>query len=403
MRGALPIPANALMSSTVALRPAGTAADLARRVGVTTWLACVWCNFFRPEEWVWRVGISSWEWTMAFAVLLVVSTVLIDTLPSAIHPVTVGAVLFLAASVLAQIHAVSPEVGWFRVHDLCGIVVLNLLAAALVDTPVRLLAMLGVVAGSFGVRSARFGLGFLLGRVGSLVGLVGAFGDLEGYAVGVAMNLPLLVAVGRNVAKPWLRRATFAMAALSALPIPFAHSGAAVLALAVGGLLVIALDVYRRSTLFAVLIGVLLMAALSLSVIRAPMSWRGAAETLRQRPLGIGLGGAPAARSSHIAVMAETGVSGLVVYIGLFFCGYSAAFRIRQPSADQTATSEMQRLRGSCANAAIASMTAFLIGGTFVAIPLNELTWITFALVAAVDRLSAMPNGPTEPRAACAP
>jgi hypothetical protein len=41
------------------------------------------------------------------------------------------------------------------------------------------------------------------------------------------------------------------------------------------------------------------------------------------------------------------------------------------------------------ANALIASMVGFIVGGAFIALALNDLTWLTFALVAALDRLSA--------------
>jgi hypothetical protein len=34
------------------------------------------------------------------------------------------------------------------------------------------------------------------------------------------------------------------------------------------------------------------------------------------------------------------------------------------------------------------SMVAFLVGGAFISLSLNDLTWLTFALVSALDRLS---------------
>jgi hypothetical protein len=33
-------------------------------------------------------------------------------------------------------------------------------------------------------------------------------------------------------------------------------------------------------------------------------------------------------------------------------------------------------------------MIGFVVGGAFLALALNDLTWLTFAMVAAVDRLS---------------
>jgi hypothetical protein len=41
------------------------------------------------------------------------------------------------------------------------------------------------------------------------------------------------------------------------------------------------------------------------------------------------------------------------------------------------------------ANALTVSMCGFIVGGSFIAGMLNDLTWLTFALVAALDRLSA--------------
>ena len=40
------------------------------------------------------------------------------------------------------------------------------------------------------------------------------------------------------------------------------------------------------------------------------------------------------------------------------------------------------------ANALLVSLVAFIVGGSFIALSLNDLTWYTFALVAALDRLS---------------
>jgi hypothetical protein len=39
-------------------------------------------------------------------------------------------------------------------------------------------------------------------------------------------------------------------------------------------------------------------------------------------------------------------------------------------------------------NALLASMSAFVIGGSFIALALNDLTWMTFAVFASMERLS---------------
>jgi hypothetical protein len=40
------------------------------------------------------------------------------------------------------------------------------------------------------------------------------------------------------------------------------------------------------------------------------------------------------------------------------------------------------------ANALLTSMVGFATGGAFLALALNDLTWLTFGMVAALDRLS---------------
>jgi hypothetical protein len=41
----------------------------------------------------------------------------------------------------------------------------------------------------------------------------------------------------------------------------------------------------------------------------------------------------------------------------------------------------------SVANCLFASMVAFVVGGNFVSLAVNDLTWLTFAMLAALDRM----------------
>jgi hypothetical protein len=65
------------------------------------------------------------------------------------------------------------------------------------------------------------------------------------------------------------------------------------------------------------------------------------------------------------------------------------AFRIRRRGRHPGLSPEDQRLFSAAGTALIASMAGFFVGGAFVAMALNDLTWVTFALVAALDRISA--------------
>jgi hypothetical protein len=57
----------------------------------------------------------------------------------------------------------------------------------------------------------------------------------------------------------------------------------------------------------------------------------------------------------------------------------------------------------STANCLAASMAGFVVGGAFVALSLNDVTWLTFALLAALDRLTRQPATADVPVKVAAP
>ena len=64
-------------------------------------------------------------------------------------------------------------------------------------------------------------------------------------------------------------------------------------------------------------------------------------------------------------------------------------FRVRARSSHSGISLGDQRLFNTLANGLIASMAGFLVAGAFIALAFNDITWLTFALIAALDRLSA--------------
>ena len=62
--------------------------------------------------------------------------------------------------------------------------------------------------------------------------------------------------------------------------------------------------------------------------------------------------------------------------------------RIRQRAKTHAIPEDERYFLIASANALIVSIVGFLVGGAFIALSLNDLTWYTFALVAALDRLS---------------
>jgi hypothetical protein len=62
---------------------------------------------------------------------------------------------------------------------------------------------------------------------------------------------------------------------------------------------------------------------------------------------------------------------------------------VRARALGEHVSAETSKLLFTMANGLMASMVAFLVGGTFIALALNDVTWLTFALVASLDRISA--------------
>jgi len=72
----------------------------------------------------------------------------------------------------------------------------------------------------------------------------------------------------------------------------------------------------------------------------------------------------------------------------MFALAFKAALRVRRRArGDLSPEDKVFALAAS--TALMASMAAFLVGGAFVAMAQNDLTWLVFALVAALDRITA--------------
>jgi len=140
------------------------------------------------------------------------------------------------------------------------------------------------------------------------------------------------------------------------------------------------------------------------SAMSRPHFWRVAVNMAMAQPMGVGLFNYEAAydkfdfldgeygrrrsvHSSHFQVLAETGFFGMIAWTFNFGCALFLAFRIRR-RARLALRPEDAKALVTGANALLASMVAFLVGGSFIALALNDLTWITFGLIAALDRMS---------------
>jgi putative inorganic carbon (hco3(-)) transporter len=399
-------------------------------------LLYVWFALFRPQEFVWY-DISGLRLSVAVGLLLVVPSLLTGVLPNVTHPLSVGSILFLLSAAGAHFGAHNSDVSWLRLTDFARLILVSLLAVTLTSTPKRFVLLLGVIAGSFGFYSAKAGLASLMGGgVQYFEGLAGAFSDNNGYALGITMIIPLLVATAQNLSileaapgsawKPWVRRGLLLAVPLSALTVVSTFSRGGLLALAASVSVFLGLQQRRLRVVAALALAVIVV----VPFIPLPQGyfervrtiqtyeqtaedsatgrlhfWRVAIDMAVDRPFGVGLfnyeteydrydsldgryGRQRSVHSSYLQALAETGFFGATVYVLTFLAALGIAFNCRRRARTEKLPPDFQRLLLTASNGLIASMVAFMVGGAFLAAALNDLSWLTFALVAALDRMS---------------
>jgi putative inorganic carbon (hco3(-)) transporter len=243
------------------------------------------------------------------------------------------------------------------------------------------------------------------------------------------MVMPMLMATGQALSsngpiERWARRAFLAAVPLSALMVVGTFSRGGFLALVASVLAFLLLQKRRFAAI--VLLVVLLAVALPFIPIQAGYVERlqtitdyqqeGSAETriyfwglavdmAMEHPLGIGLrnfeyaydqydktggkwGHGRAVHSSFFQVLAETGVPGIVVWVAQCSLAFVIGWRIRRRSYSAGLADEDRHFLFVMANGLMVSMCGFLVGGMFLGLALNDLTWLTFGVLAGLDRLS---------------
>jgi putative inorganic carbon (HCO3(-)) transporter len=419
------------------LIPGVAAALMNRFAGLLLYL---WFALFRPQEWMW-FDVTRWRLSLILGILLVGPSIVMGVFPNLTHPLSLGGLLFLVCALLGQINAFNPAIGWMWLDFFARLLIVSLLAVTLINTRRRYVLTLLVIACSFGFHAAKAGLAVVLGlgavRFGE--GAAGAFADNNGYAVGMAMIAPLLMCCGQMFERRALRIGFYVAGVLCVFGVIGTYSRGGFLAITAGALVFAML---QRRRVLAILVLVILAVPVGyfiqisqgftdrLETIQTYQDvgdasamgrlhfWDVAVKIAKDYPLGVGLfnygsaydtyddtngefGRARSVHSSHFQVLAETGFPGLAVWVAMFSWALWVSFRIRRSAMrSETLTPDERRLFVSASTGLVASMVAFLVGGAFVAMALNDLTWISFALVAALDRLFRQAGAVSAPRAA---
>ena len=397
-------------------------------------LMYLWFALFRPQDWLW-MDITSLRLSLVLGAILLVPAVIAAVYPNFWHPLSIGMILFLSASLVAQLGATDGATGWVWIEYILKLFLACMMLITLASDEKRLWGVIAVLACSLGFHAAKAGLAYALGGGGERfgAGLAGAFDDNNAYALGTVMITPLLLATAQNLELiytgrwlPWLRRGFYASILLCSFAVIGTFSRGGFLALSAAVFTYVMLQ-RRRVTSLAAMAAV---TALFLLVVPIPKSYLERVNTIRtydeigddsalsrphfwqvgilmalDRPLGIGLrqyekaydrydflrgryGVGRAVHSSHIQVLAEIGFIGALVWFAMFGYATVVCLRIRAMAMAGNLAPAAERFLFTVSNALLTSMVSFLVGGAFLSLALNDITWLTFGMVAALDLVS---------------
>ena len=393
-------------------------------------LGYVWFALFRPQEWVW-VDISALRLSLVLGSVLLIGCFMKKTAPNLSHPVSKGILAFLLTALVAQANAVNQPLGWQWLDYFARLATVCLLLISLVNTERRFFLLIFTIASSFGFHISKAGLASLLGGgVRFSDGLAGAFVDNNGYAIAGAMIIPLLIATASQMpaevpfrkAIVWGYRAAVPLAAYAVIST---FSRAGLLTLITVVLTYVMFQENRGKLLcllFAAAVVVLPFVPMpegytqrmqtittyeeenETSALSRLHFWSVAWKMAQENPLGVGLvnfapnynryddtqglyGENRVVHNSHLQTLTENGFLGFGIWVSLFLMSFSRCLRIRRSCLANEPESEKSIFFNQMSVSLIVSMFGFIIGGTFISMSLNDLTWLLFGAVAALDRL----------------
>ena len=127
----------------------GTGFFAALRNRYVALLMYLWFALFRPQDWMW-VDITSLRLSMVFGIVLLVPALAAGLFPNASHPLSIGMILFLCSSIVSQMGAVRPDIGWLWIDFLFRLFLACLLLVTLTSNAKRVIGVFAVIGGSLG-------------------------------------------------------------------------------------------------------------------------------------------------------------------------------------------------------------------------------------------------------------
>lgn len=407
-----------------------------------------WFSIFRPHDWIWSSLLTDLRVPLIAALLLVVPTTVQKITPRLNNPISILILMMLGILLLANITAGCSSVPITKTASILDLVILFyivLLTSRLITSKIKLFWLVTVVAISLAAHSGKAGLIALATgeHSGGINNLTGLFSGSNAFALGSGMLLFFLIFAFQFINSPliydtqnpqWYRspviNKVFKIALLlccigTFYNIVSLESRGSFLAACFSLLLWVLLHKNRvKLFIFASVTFALIIAFFPIpdnfeqrvasvfveeeerdkSAASRPHFWEVASNMAKSHPLGVGPGCYPAyynefdtsggnygrfrsVHSSHFQILADAGYLGVLVWISLFIITYWKLFKIRRITKQLDASEpDSSAFYFYISSALICSTTVFILGGAFYEYAYNDIIWLIFALVIAIER-----------------
>ena len=136
-----------------------------------------------------------------------------------------------------------------------------------------------------------------------------------------------------------------------------------------------------------------------------PHFWDTAINIARVYPMGVGPGCYPkyynlfdksdgaygiyrSVHSSHFQMLVDSGYLGMIIWVLLFIISFTKLWKIKRAVQSSITDDSKKKFYVDLVNMLICSQVVFLLGGSFYEYAYNDITWLTFALVIIVEKLT---------------
>lgn len=404
-----------------------------------------WFAIFRPHDWVWG-AISSFRLPLIAFVLLVIPSFLQKKYPRINHPLSFLMLLWLVLVFIAdQLNGCAGmlSIRTNTVLDLAVLFYVVLLSSELITDKKKIYGLMAVMALSIGFHSGKGGL-YAIATGADFYGishLRGLFTGSNGYALGSGLLLFFMIFTFQhihffltfNTKKKWYNNPflikifkffLFFIIFGTYYNIIALQSRGSFLATTAG----LFLWLIFQKNMARTVITVSLIAIIAVNVIELPEGytkriesafveednldksaasrphfWKVAINIVNDHPLGIGPGCYPefyrfydtsngfyglnrSVHSSHFQILSDSGYLGILIWILLFIISYFKLWKIKQLAKRKIKDPQVNKFYSDIAITLICSQTAFLLGGAFYEYAYNDITWLIFGLVIAIER-----------------